>query len=47
MHFDFLPQNSANSEKSFEALLSQVISELSKDKSVYKANIEETTMVRY
>lgn len=38
-------QNSVNGETSFEALLSHVISELSKDKSVYKVNAEETPMV--
>uniref|UniRef100_A0AAQ5XKR5 E3 ubiquitin-protein ligase n=1 Tax=Amphiprion ocellaris TaxID=80972 RepID=A0AAQ5XKR5_AMPOC len=37
-----LKKNAASSEKSFEALLSHVISELSKDKSVYKVNAEET-----
>lgn len=47
LHFDFLPQNAASAEKSFEALLSHVISELSKDKSVYKVNAEETSMVRH
>ncbi|KAM4557937.1 E3 ubiquitin-protein ligase ubr3 isoform 2-T2 [Odontesthes bonariensis] len=40
-----LKKNAANSEKSFEALLSHVISELSKDKSVYKVNAEEPTML--
>ncbi|MED6289456.1 E3 ubiquitin-protein ligase ubr3 [Characodon lateralis] len=39
-----LKKSARNSEKSFEALLSHVISELSKDKSVYKVNREETTM---
>lgn len=43
----FLPQNAADAEKSFEALLSHVISELSKDKSVYKVNAEETSMVSH
>uniref|UniRef100_A0AAQ5YHU1 E3 ubiquitin-protein ligase n=1 Tax=Amphiprion ocellaris TaxID=80972 RepID=A0AAQ5YHU1_AMPOC len=38
-------KNAASSEKSFEALLSHVISELSKDKSVYKVNAEETAML--
>lgn len=47
LHFYFLPQSAANSDKSFEALLSHVISELSKDKSVYKVNSEEATMVRH
>lgn len=42
----FSPQKTVNSEKSFEALLSHVISELSKNKSVYKVNSEESTMVR-
>ncbi|XP_061579524.1 E3 ubiquitin-protein ligase ubr3 isoform X2 [Cololabis saira] len=37
-----LKKNAANSEKSFEALLSHVIGELSKEKSVYKVNVEET-----
>uniref|UniRef100_A0AAQ5Y4R6 E3 ubiquitin-protein ligase n=1 Tax=Amphiprion ocellaris TaxID=80972 RepID=A0AAQ5Y4R6_AMPOC len=40
-----LKKNAASSEKSFEALLSHVISELSKDKSVYKVNAEETAML--
>ncbi|KAE8299326.1 E3 ubiquitin-protein ligase ubr3 [Larimichthys crocea] len=40
-----LKKNAANAEKSFEALLSHVISELSKDKSVYKVNTEETSML--
>lgn len=40
-----LKKNAANSDKSFEALLSHVISELSKDKSVYKVNSEEATML--
>lgn len=43
--FDFLPQNAVNAERSFEALLSHVISELSKDQSVYKVNSQETSMV--
>lgn len=47
LHFDSLPQNAANAEKSFEALLSHVITELSKDKSVYKVNAEETPMVSH
>lgn len=47
LHFDFLPQNTANAEKSFEALLSHIISELSKNKTVYKMNTEETSMVRH
>lgn len=38
-------KNAPNSEKSFEALLSHVISELSKGKSVYKVTSEETTML--
>lgn len=45
-HFYFHSQNAANAEKSFEALLSHVIGELSKDRSVYKVNTEETSMVR-
>ncbi|KAK5890267.1 hypothetical protein CesoFtcFv8_013802 [Champsocephalus esox] len=40
-----LKKNAANAETSFEALLSHVISELSKDKSVYKVNAEETSML--
>uniref|UniRef100_A0A1A8QJE6 E3 ubiquitin-protein ligase n=1 Tax=Nothobranchius rachovii TaxID=451742 RepID=A0A1A8QJE6_9TELE len=40
-----LKKNAANSERSFEALLSHVIVELSKDKSVYKVNADETTML--
>ncbi|TMS06086.1 E3 ubiquitin-protein ligase ubr3 [Larimichthys crocea] len=40
-----LKKNAANAEKSFEALLSHVISELTKDKSVYKVNTEETSML--
>ncbi|KAG7227563.1 hypothetical protein INR49_005378 [Caranx melampygus] len=40
-----LKKNTANAEKSFEALLSHVISELSKDESVYKVNTEETLML--
>lgn len=47
VHFDFLPQNAANAEKSFEALLSHVIGELSKDKSVYKVKSQETLMVSH
>lgn len=44
----FMSQNAANAEKSFEALLSHVISGLSKDKTqVYKVNTEETSMVRH
>lgn len=38
-------QNAANGEKTFEALLGHVISELSKDKCVYNMNAEETPMV--
>uniref|UniRef100_A0A671YSQ0 E3 ubiquitin-protein ligase n=1 Tax=Sparus aurata TaxID=8175 RepID=A0A671YSQ0_SPAAU len=34
-----LKKNTANAEKSFEALLSHVISDLSTDKSVYKVNL--------
>uniref|UniRef100_A0A3P8TVA0 E3 ubiquitin-protein ligase n=1 Tax=Amphiprion percula TaxID=161767 RepID=A0A3P8TVA0_AMPPE len=37
-----LKKNAASSEKSFEALLSHVISELSKDKSVYKVNLSSS-----
>uniref|UniRef100_A0A672J6D9 E3 ubiquitin-protein ligase n=1 Tax=Salarias fasciatus TaxID=181472 RepID=A0A672J6D9_SALFA len=40
-----LKKSAANSEKSFEALLYHVISELSKDTCVYKVNEEETTML--
>ncbi|XP_054888278.1 E3 ubiquitin-protein ligase ubr3 isoform X1 [Poeciliopsis prolifica] len=40
-----LKKNAQNSEKSFEALLNHVITELSKDKSVYKVNSEETTVL--
>ncbi|KAM6935004.1 E3 ubiquitin-protein ligase ubr3 isoform 2-T2 [Xenentodon cancila] len=40
-----LKKNSPNCEKSLEALLSHVIGELSKDKSVYKVNVEETTVL--
>ncbi|XP_060910406.1 E3 ubiquitin-protein ligase ubr3 isoform X2 [Labrus mixtus] len=40
-----LKKNAADAEKSFEVLLSHVISELSKDKSVYKVNTEETSML--
>uniref|UniRef100_A0A671YUB5 E3 ubiquitin-protein ligase n=1 Tax=Sparus aurata TaxID=8175 RepID=A0A671YUB5_SPAAU len=40
-----LKKNTANAEKSFEALLSHVISDLSTDKSVYKVNAEETSML--
>uniref|UniRef100_A0A3B4VB54 E3 ubiquitin-protein ligase n=1 Tax=Seriola dumerili TaxID=41447 RepID=A0A3B4VB54_SERDU len=40
-----LKKNAANAEKSFEALLSHVISDLSKDRSVYKVNTEETSML--
>ncbi|TDH06926.1 hypothetical protein EPR50_G00118280 [Perca flavescens] len=40
-----LKKNAANAETSFEALLSHVISELSKDNSVYKVNAEETLML--
>uniref|UniRef100_A0A8D0CYN2 E3 ubiquitin-protein ligase n=1 Tax=Sander lucioperca TaxID=283035 RepID=A0A8D0CYN2_SANLU len=40
-----LKKNAANAETSFEVLLSHVISELSKDNSVYKVNAEETLMV--
>lgn len=46
LHFYFLPQKAANAEKSFEALLSHIISELSKEKTVYKMTTEETSMVR-
>uniref|UniRef100_A0A674MSD6 E3 ubiquitin-protein ligase n=1 Tax=Takifugu rubripes TaxID=31033 RepID=A0A674MSD6_TAKRU len=40
-----LKKNSSLSEKSFEVLLSLVISELSKDKSVYKVDSKESSMV--
>ncbi|XP_029936212.1 E3 ubiquitin-protein ligase ubr3 [Myripristis murdjan] len=40
-----LKKNAANADKSFEALLSHVTSELSKDNSVYKVNTEETSML--
>ncbi|XP_076603037.1 E3 ubiquitin-protein ligase ubr3 [Chaetodon auriga] len=40
-----LKKNAANAEKCFEPLLSHVITELSKDKSVYKVNAEETPML--
>uniref|UniRef100_A0A3Q3LCK0 E3 ubiquitin-protein ligase n=1 Tax=Mastacembelus armatus TaxID=205130 RepID=A0A3Q3LCK0_9TELE len=40
-----LMKNAANAEKSFEALLSHVISELSKGKSVYKVKAEETSVL--
>lgn len=40
-----LKKDVANAETSFEALLSHVICELSKDKSVYKVNTEETSML--
>uniref|UniRef100_A0A3Q2DGF5 E3 ubiquitin-protein ligase n=1 Tax=Cyprinodon variegatus TaxID=28743 RepID=A0A3Q2DGF5_CYPVA len=40
-----LKKNTLNAEKSSNALLSHVINELSKDKSVYKVTSEETTMV--
>uniref|UniRef100_A0A8P4GKC7 E3 ubiquitin-protein ligase n=1 Tax=Dicentrarchus labrax TaxID=13489 RepID=A0A8P4GKC7_DICLA len=40
-----LKKSAANADKSFEVLLSHVISELSKDKSVYKVNAEETSML--
>lgn len=40
-----LKKNAANADKSYDALLSHVISELSKDKSVYKVNTEETSML--
>ncbi|TNN54254.1 E3 ubiquitin-protein ligase UBR3 [Liparis tanakae] len=39
-----LKKDAADAETSFEALLSHVICELSKDKSVYKVNTEETSM---
>lgn len=47
VRFDFLPQNAVNAEKSFEALLSHVIGELSKDQSVYEVNSQETSMVSH
>ncbi|XP_056279535.1 E3 ubiquitin-protein ligase ubr3 [Pseudoliparis swirei] len=40
-----LKKDVANAETSFEALLSHVICELSKDKSVYKVNTEETSLL--
>lgn len=40
------PQNATNGDKSFEALLSHTIGELSKGDGVYRANTEETSMVR-
>lgn len=39
------PQNATNADKSFEALLSHTIGELSKSDSIYRANPEETSMV--
>ncbi|XP_053733122.1 E3 ubiquitin-protein ligase ubr3 isoform X2 [Synchiropus splendidus] len=39
------PQISANGDKSFEALLSHIISELSRDTSIYKVNPEEASML--
>lgn len=39
------PQNTTNADKSFEALLSHTIGELSKRDSVYRPNPEETSMV--
>lgn len=39
------PQNATNADKSFEALLSHTIGELSKSDSVYRPNPEETSMV--
>lgn len=44
--FFFFFQNTAVSEKSCEALLGHVISELSKENRVYNVNPEETAMVR-
>lgn len=38
-------QNATNADKSFEALLSHTIGELSKSDSIYRANPEETSMV--
>ncbi|XP_034042644.1 E3 ubiquitin-protein ligase ubr3 isoform X3 [Thalassophryne amazonica] len=40
-----LTKNAPNAEKSSEALLSHVISEFSKDKSVYKLNTEEPSVL--
>ncbi|XP_036400792.1 E3 ubiquitin-protein ligase ubr3 [Megalops cyprinoides] len=40
-----LKKNTCNAEKSWEALLSHVISELSKGKSVYEADAEEVSML--
>lgn len=39
------PQGATNGDKSFEALLSHTIGELSKSDSVYRANPEEASMV--
>ncbi|XP_029385884.1 E3 ubiquitin-protein ligase ubr3 isoform X1 [Echeneis naucrates] len=40
-----LKKSATNAEKSFEALLCHVMSELSQDRSVYKGNTEETSML--
>ncbi|XP_053295045.1 E3 ubiquitin-protein ligase ubr3 isoform X1 [Pleuronectes platessa] len=40
-----LKKSAANAERCFEALLSHAIGELSKDKSIYKVNAEETSML--
>lgn len=44
---DCLPQNAFNAEKSYEALLSHVITELSMVKTVYDVNTEEPSMVSH
>lgn len=43
---DCVPQNAANADQSSEALLCHVISELSKDRSVFMESTEESSMVR-
>lgn len=43
----FLPQNATNADKSFEALLSHTIGELSKGNSVYRVNSDEASMVSH
>ncbi|XP_075896013.1 E3 ubiquitin-protein ligase ubr3 isoform X1 [Nelusetta ayraudi] len=40
-----LKKNATNADKSFEALLSHTIGELSKSESIYRANPEETSML--
>lgn len=44
---DCLPQNAFNAEKSYDALLSHVIGELSKVKTVYDVNTEVPSMVSH